>query len=140
MPSSSPDIEYTDAPSSELIDFLTSKINQETSEHGQASPFAFYIRDNHGSVVAGANGFLIYGTIYTDQLWVDASHRGHGLARNIMDKVHAFGQSKGCRFATIQTMSFQKAVHFYERLGYATDFTRAGYVNNSQCLFMRKPL
>lgn len=133
-------IEFTTNPLSEEVDFITRQINQETAEYGEATPFAFYIRDDQGTIIASANGFVIYGTIYTDQLWVHKDHRGEGLARKIMDNVHAYGKSEGCKIATVQTMNFQGAQGFYEKLGYGEDFRREGYVNGSRCVFMKKDL
>ncbi|MDA0967988.1 MAG: GNAT family N-acetyltransferase [Proteobacteria bacterium] len=133
-------IEYTKNPASNDIDFLTKQINQETSEYGEAYPFAFFMRDDEAEIIAGANGFVIYGAIYTDQLWVDKEYRGQGFAKKIMDKVHEFGLLEGCKIATVQTMSFQGAHSFYEKLGYVQDFKRTGYVNGSNCIFMRKAL
>ena len=133
-------IEYTRNPTASDIDFITKQINQETSEYGEAYPFAFFMRDNDSKIIAGANGFVIYGAIYTDQLWVDKDYRGQGFAKKIMDKVHEFGKLEGCKIATLQTMSFQGAQSFYEKLGYVQDFKRAGYVNGSNCIFMRKSL
>lgn len=133
-------IEYTKNPATSDIDFLTKQINKETSEYGEAYPFAFFMRDDDSKIIAGANGFVIYGEIYTDQLWVDKNYRGQGFARKIMDKVHEFGKLEGCKIATLQTMSFQGAQSFYEKLGYVQDFKRAGYVNGSNCIFMRKAL
>ena len=68
-------IEYTKNPSSSGIDFLTKQINQETSEYGQAYPFAFFMRDDAAEIIAGAYGFVIYGAIYTNQLWVDKDYK-----------------------------------------------------------------
>ena len=133
-------IEYTNNPSASDIEFLTKQINKETSEYGEAYPFAFFMRDDAAEIIAGANGFVIYGAIYTDQLWVDKDYRGQGFAKKIMDKVHEFGKLEGCKIATVQTMSFQGAQSFYEKLGYVQDFKRAGYVNGSNCIFMRKAL
>lgn len=133
-------IEYTDNPSADEIDFITRQINKETIEYGEAKPFAFYIRDDSSNIIAGANGFIIYGSIYTDQLWVDKEYRGQGFACKIMDKVHEMGKQKRCKFATVQTMSFQGAKSFYEKLGYVQDFKRDGYVNASSCIFMKKEL
>ncbi|MFK8040677.1 MAG: GNAT family N-acetyltransferase [Rickettsiaceae bacterium] len=76
------------------------------------------MRDDATAIIAGANVFVIYGAIYTDQLWVDKNHRGQGFAKEIMDKVHEFGKLEGCKIATVQTMSFQWARSFYEKLGY----------------------
>ena len=98
------------------------------------------MRDDASKIIAGANGFVIYGAIYTDQLWVDKDYRGQGFAKKIMDKVHEFGKLEGCKIATVQTMSFQGALVFYEKLGYVQDLKRAGYVNGSNCIFMRKQL
>ena len=55
-----------------------------------------------------------------------------------MEKVHQFGIDEGCTMATVSTMSFQNAVDFYKKLGYAIDFEREGHVNNRRCLFLRK--
>lgn len=62
-------IEYTSTPASEDVDLLTKKINQETPEFGEANPFAFFIRDEANQIIAGCNGSVIFGSIYTDQLW-----------------------------------------------------------------------
>lgn len=133
-------IEYTQDPAAIDINFVTKQINHESSEYGEACPFAFFIRDDEAHIVAGANGFLIYGTIYTDQLWVNKQYRGKGFARKIMNEVHELGKLKGCKMASVQTMSFQGAQSFYEALGYVQDFRRAGYVNGSSCIFMKKAL
>ena len=122
------------------IEFLTQKINAETPAYGAAYPFAFFTRDKNNNMIAGANGDVIYGTIYTDQLWVDPAFRNRGIARELMEKIHQFGLKEGCSMASISTMSFQKARGFYEKLGYQVDFERHGHVNNSSCLFMSKNL
>lgn len=129
-------LEFSNNPASQDIDFLTQQINKETLEFGSAHPFAFFIRDKNNTIIAGCNGSVIYGAIYTDQLWVDPSHRKQGLAQSLMNKVHAYGREQGCRMATVATMSFQGAQRFYEKLGYLVDFTRTGYAKDSICLFM----
>lgn len=133
-------IGYTKKPLTNDIDFLTQQINQETSEYGEAYPFAFFIRDDDSNIKAGANGFILYGKIYTDQLWVDKQYRKQGIASKLMDKIHKLGKEQKCTMATISTMSFQNAVKFYEKLGYEKDFERFGHIENSSCIFMRKIL
>lgn len=122
------------------IDFLTKKINEETDQYGQADPFAFFVRDNEEKIIAGANGFILYGTIHIDQLWVDKKYRKKGLGRKIMDQIHDLGRSEGCNIASVQTMSFQNAVNFYQKLGYILDFKRFDYIKDSCCIFMKKNL
>ena len=133
-------IEFTKTPDVGDVNFLTDKINEETNDYGESHPFAFFIRNTQGRIAAGANGFIIYGAIYTDQLWVDKSHRNKGLARQVMDKIHSYGKNEKCKIATVQTMDFQGAVEFYEKLGYVQDFKRLGYTNSSACIFMKKEL
>ncbi len=133
-------IYFTSSPASDDINFLTQKINQETPEFGKSHPFAFFIRDDQNQVLAGCNGNLIFGSIYTDQLWVRSDHRKRGLGCKLMEMVHGYGRENRCIMASISTMSFQGALVFYEKLGYIVDFERSGYEQNSSFIFMKKKL
>lgn len=133
-------IEFTISPLTQDIDFLTHKINEETKSFGAATPFAFFIRDKAGSITAGANGSVIFGCIYTDQLWVDRDHRKSGYGTKLMEAIHEYGCQSKCAISTINTMNFQAAREFYEKLGYKVDFERSGYYKNSKMLFMWKEL
>lgn len=133
-------LEYTSTPSSEDIDFLTQKINKETPEFGEAHPFAFFIRDENNQIIAGCNGSVVFGSIYTDQLWVQPDYRKNGLGYKLMEAVHDYGRKSGCSMATVATMSFQGAKTFYEKLGYVSDFERHGYTQHSICIFLKRSL
>lgn len=136
-------IAYEAQPNAKDIDFLTDAINQEAHALGIETPteaFSFFIRDAEKKIIAGCNGTLIYGSIYTDQLWVAPAFRGQGMGKQVMEKVHELGRSKQCTHATVCTMSFQNAEAFYKKLGYHVDFTRSKYSNNTQCLFLSKAL
>jgi predicted GNAT family acetyltransferase len=132
--------EFTTSPIATDIDFLTQKINKETPEFGEAHPFAFFIRDGSNQIIAGCNGSVIFGSIYTDQLWVHPDHRKKAVGHQLMEAVHDYGRKSGCTMATVATMNFQGAKAFYEKLGYVSDFERPGYTQNSSCHFMRKEL
>lgn len=133
-------IEHTSTPASEDIDFLTQKINQETPDFGSAHPFAFFVRDEHNQIIAGCNGSVIFGSIYTDQLWVHPDHRKNGLGHKLMEAVHDYGRKSECSMATVATMSFQGAKTFYEKLWYLVDFERQGYTRSSSCIFLKRSL
>ncbi len=133
-------IEFTPSPITSDIDFLTHKINEETIAFGTATPFAFFIRDEDNKIIAGASGSVIFGCIYTDQLWVDKNYRKLGYGRKLMERIHDYGRESKCHIATVNTMSFQTAREFYEKLGYVVDFERSGYNKNSQCIFLRRSL
>jgi GNAT superfamily N-acetyltransferase len=137
---SSVNIQHTSTPASEDIDFLTQKINQETPDFGSAHPFAFFVRDEHNQIIAGCNGSVIFGSIYTDQLWVHPDHRKKGLGHKLMEAVHDYGRKSGCTMATVATMSFQGAKAFYKKVGYVVDFERPGCTQNSSCIFLKRSL
>ncbi len=137
---SSVNIQYTSTTASEDIDFLTQKINQERPEFAEAHPFAFFMRDEKNQIIAGCNGNMIFGSIYTDQLCVHPAHRKNCLAHQLMEAVHDYGRKSGCSMATVATMSFQVARTFYEKLGYVSDFERPGYTQNSSCIFLKRSL
>lgn len=133
-------IEYTSTPDEQDLDYLTQKINEETPYKDGAEPFAFYIRDDLNTIIAGCSGEVMFGVVYTGLLWVHPNYRKQGLARQLMEQVHQHGARMGCHIASILTMSFQSAREFYERLGYTCDLERHGYIDNSRCLFMKKEL
>ena len=134
------EIEFTTSPIATDINFLTQKINEETTAYGEAQQFAFFIRDDQGDIIAGVNGSVIFGAIYTDQLWVDKNYRHKGYAKKLMNEVHNYGRKLGCNIATVNTMNFQNAKEFYEKLGYMVDFEREGYSKNSRMLFLKRSL
>ena len=61
-------VKFTKSPITADIDFLTDKLNQETPEFGEAYSFEFFIRDKASQIIAGFNGSVIFGCIYTDML------------------------------------------------------------------------
>jgi len=133
------EFEGTLSPSSADIDFLTQKINLESVNQGSAYPFAIFVRGKERRIVAGCNGSIVYGSIYTDQLYVNPSHRDSGLGKKLMEAVHELGKKHGCTLASVTTMSFQ-APAFYQKLGYKIDFSRKGYYNDAVKIFMSKTI
>ncbi len=134
-------IEFQSSPKDEDIHFLTEKINQDASNKGikpEIHSFAFFIRDEKNDIIAGANGFVIYGSIYTDQLWVEENFRNQGLGKMLMEKIHEYGKEQSCKMATVSTLDFQEALLFYQRLGYKIDFVRDGYTNNFKVYFLKR--
>lgn len=134
-------IEWTLMPSEQDIHFLTQQINAETPEQGEAYPFAFFIRNDALEIIAGCNGSVIFGAMYTDQLWVHPDHRNQGLGRQLMAQVHDYGREIGCHMATCATMSFQGARQFYETLGYACDIKHLGWPRTPAtfAIYLRSP-
>lgn len=132
--------EISKSPSHTFIEFLCKKINEEAQEdYGKAYNFSIIIYNNTQEVIGGCNGSIVFGSIYTDQIWVEPSHRNKGLGHNLMEKIHEFGRQNNCKLSTVTTMSFQ-VPNFYKKLGYKVDFIREGYQKKSSCIFMSKQL
>ncbi len=134
-----PCIELELKPSGEDLSFLTDQINQETPAYRSATPYAFFVRDAANKIIAGCNGFVIYGSIYTDQLWVDQKHRKKDWGRKLMEKVQAYGKEQDCGQTVVSTMDFQ-APSFYKKLGYHIDFTRENCEKGSCCYYLSKSI
>lgn len=137
------EIEFTTNPSLEVLAALTKGINDDSNEsgiHSDVEPFGLVLRDKNEKIIAGASGFVLYGGIYTAQLWVDKLLRGKGFGKMLMDKIHDYARSKGCLISTLRTMSFQKALKFYEKLGYYVEYKQEGYENGHSCLYLVKSL
>lgn len=136
-------IEFTLKPNTLDICALTEGINgaaiqQEITD--PCEPFAFFIYDENRTVIAGTNGYLVYGAIYTGQLWVSESLRGQGMGWKLMEKVHDYGRQRGCTIATLRTMSFQNARPLYEKLGYVCQYDETGYTQGHRCFYMKREL
>lgn len=50
-----------------------------------------------------------------------------------------YGKLRGCRFAFVETMSFQ-APEFYQKLGFSIDFKREGFDAGASFYYLRKIL
>ncbi|MDD9139507.1 MAG: GNAT family N-acetyltransferase [Candidatus Cardinium sp.] len=134
------EIEYTSNPKHEEINYLTNQLSQSVEGVPFLRPFAFFIKSKDKQIKAGVNGFLIYGAIYTDQLWVSPQYRKQGLGSQLMKEVHQLGYSENCAIATVATMSFSGARKFYEKLGYVVEFVRSGYKHTACCIYLIKKL
>ena len=101
----------------------------------------FISRENWGPLSVShkdAEGMLRGGLIASrkgnwfciDYLWVDETLRGSGLGRALMEAAEQEAIKKGCRYALVDTFSFQ-ALPFYQKQGYQTqmslpDFPQTG--------------
>ena len=133
-------IEYTNQPEKRDTNVLFNGIS-ETVPPGLSpvESFGFFIRDNNGTVIAGASGWIMFGGIYTDLLWVSTELRGQGQGGRLMKAVEDLGVAKHCRFATVNTFNFQ-ALPFYLALNYVIQLERKGYDGAAINYFLYKSL
>jgi ribosomal protein S18 acetylase RimI-like enzyme len=103
------------------------------------TPFGIFIKDAHGVVLGGVNGFSCYGSLYVDMLWLKDELRKRGLGKKLMIEAERIGRERGCTFSTVDTMDWE-ALPFYQKLGYSIEFVREGFDKESKMYMLRKEL
>lgn len=121
-----------------LEDGITIFATQKTN-HQPIDFFAFFLRNEHNKLRGGCNGNTLYGSLYIDQLWVQASLRKKGYGTKLMLAAEQWGKEKDCIFSTVNTMDWE-ALNFYIKLGYEVEFERHGFAEDSVFYFLRKNL
>lgn len=126
------------------------KLSQGLIEHARImrghvamQSFAFFIRDHKyrikSRIQGGCHGYLCYGCLHVDQLWIESKLRGQGFGTQLMLAAENLATQNACLFATVCTMDWE-ARDFYRKLGYVVEFERHGYLRNSVLYFLRKEL
>ena len=136
------EITYEKNPTKEDTNFLWQKITEiaiKTQGHKQHESFAFFMRDENNQIKAGCNGFIFYGCLYVDQLWVDDSFRKKGYGTQLMQLAENLAKEKKCLFMAVNTMHWE-ALDFYKKLGFYVEFERHGFEKNSIFYLLRKNL
>ncbi len=131
-----------DVSSTECADILFNGLNEEAKRIKGQNPmgtFCFSIKNSKNEISGGITGITYYGCLYIDMLWIDTVLRGKGWGTQLMQSAETHGRKQGCRFTTVTTMDWE-ALPFYQKLGYAIEFVREGYENNSTMYFLRKDL
>ena len=80
-------------------------------------PLVVFVRDEHGTVVAGISGYTAWGWLYVQWLWVDEKLRGRRIAADMLDAAEREAVLRGCHGALIDTFN-STALKVYERQGY----------------------
>jgi GNAT superfamily N-acetyltransferase len=94
-------------------------------------PGGFWLATRHGetlgyiavsprfSLTAGGEILVI------DEVYVNDAARGQGLGRLLIDAVHAYGESIGCRILLLEVSNHNRtATHFYAALGFTPRLRR----------------
>lgn len=105
----------------------------------QGRPFAFFIRNKNGQIKGGCSGYIYYGCLYVDLLWVDELLRGKQFGTRLIKDAEKLAQDNNCNFIAVNTMDFE-ALEFYKKLGFTVEFERKGFDKNSCMYFLRKDL
>lgn len=128
----------TDALKEEIFAGFKRHAVEKTGHNDIGETYAFVAEEEDlllGAVVVE----LFWGALHIKYAYVHESARGKGLGRELMLCALAFGKSKNCPFAFVETMSFQ-ALDFYQKLGFTLDFTRSGHSHGTSAHYLSKRL
>jgi len=130
-----------DDPSLDKTIVLVNGIDEEAREKRDLSPteaYGFYIKDKD-EILGGVQGYLIYGALYVQLLWVSKKLRNQGYGKKLMQEAENFAKERKCKMITLETLDFQ-GLDFYKKIGFEVDFKRKGFDNNSVCYYLRKTI
>ena len=130
-----------DHPDPSDVEFLEAQIRREASGAtglGDDRELAIFVRDA-GRVVAGISGWTWGDCCELQNLWVDPSLRGQGLATRLLAAAEAEAAARGCSQTVHFTYDFQ-ARALYERTGYELVGRVEDFPSGTDVLWYRKRL
>lgn len=131
-----------EAPSPAQIEFLEDRLYEYyvgTTGINDGRSLGVFLRDDAGTIVAGAAGYTWGETCELRQVWVAAGMRRRGVGRRLMTEVQAEAVRRGCRQVVLTTHSFQ-APEFYRKLGFEVVSEISDFPRGYSALVLRKPL
>ena len=135
-------LHLTSQPSYADLDELKRGILRYSAQHVDTSELealALFILDEDDQKLAGLSGSTAGNWLRIDMLWVSEALRGRGEGRRLMLAAEEEARRRGCRFAQVDTLSFQ-ARPFYEKLGYACRMTLDAYPRRHERYYLTKVL
>jgi ribosomal protein S18 acetylase RimI-like enzyme len=129
-------------PSGTDIEFLEDRLyefNADATGIDDGRLLGVFLRDESGTMVAGAAGHTWGETCELRQVWVAASRRRRGLGRRLLAAAESEAVRRGCRQLLLSTFSFQ-APDFYRKLGFEVVGEVADYPRGYRHLTLRKRL
>lgn len=99
-------------------------------------PIAFYVLDEDKNLIAALVTQFFWGALHVKNIFVAKAHRKHGIATKLMQKAFDYEEHKNCRFAFVETLSFQ-ALEFYKKLGFKEEFCRDGFTHNVSVYYLK---
>lgn len=100
--------------------------NENFTGRVKQTPLGVFVRDETGRVRGGATGYLGWGWLYTERLWVEDSLRGKGIGSKLMAHLERLALSHGVYRFQVATTSFQ-ALEFFQKNGYEVFATLEDY-------------
>jgi GNAT superfamily N-acetyltransferase len=74
--------------------------------------------DDGGAIAGSVYGWLDWGWLYVELLWVEPPQRRRGIATQLLQVIERTAREHGIDRARVATASFQRALPLYQKLGY----------------------
>ncbi len=74
--------------------------------------------DEQGAIAGSVYGWLDWGWLYVELLWVEPPQRRRGLATQLLQVIERTAREQGIDRARVATASFQNALPLYQKMGY----------------------
>lgn len=115
------------------------QFNESTVGRSNIKEITVTLKNSEGELIAGLNGFTHWNWFFIKLLWTHESHRGQGLARQLMKAAEKEATQRGAEGAWVDTFSL-KTAKFYEQLGYAIFGELSDYPRGHKRIFLQKKL
>lgn len=135
-------VNYSDKPSDKEIEILTQGILNDSKKRGYFGlyeKFSLILRDSENIFCGGCYGFIFYGSLHIDKLFIIEDLRNQGLGTKLIYETEKLARKKNCKFITVNTMNWQ-AGSFYLKNKFECEFTRKGYNKGCSLTWYRKEL
>jgi GNAT superfamily N-acetyltransferase len=131
-----------EAPKSEDVQVLSQGLTAHALPYTLVPGFqslGVFLRDDEGVLLGGAWGHVNWNWLSVGLVWLSEALRGEGYGRRLMAALEQAARERGCRYAHLDTFSWQ-ARPFYEELGYEVFAVLDAYPLGQQRFFMKKAL
>ena len=108
-----PDAEHVEPLRNALKAFNESKLADYSAE-----PIIVKAYTNHGQMCGAVHGWLQFGWLYVNMLWVDESFRRRGIGTALLEKLEGYATSRGICRSRLATSDFQPGYALYRQYGY----------------------
>lgn len=122
----------------EILETHIRRAARQATGLGDEVDLAIFVREA-GVVVAGISGWTWGDCCEMQSLWVAPSHRGRGLARQLIAAAEAEAAARGCLQTVHFAYSFQPR-ELYERVGYEVIARIEDFPSGTDALWFRKRL
>ncbi len=104
-----------------------------------AGPVTIFLRDADGALAGGLLGYVFWGWLFVEILWLAEPARGQGFGSRLLEAAEQEAARRGCHHAFLDTMSFQ-ALPFYQKRGYEIWGQLDDFPIGHKRYFLQKPL